>query len=174
MIKLLRNEADIVITIDRPERGPYVMQKLFDYELILFAAPSYLSVAGQPSRLSELRSHRFVTYVDDIDPAKGVPTISEVKQAGRAPLRSSSLNAQLAMTRSGAGITLLPTFAVQRSDGLVPVLPDQVRVRRSYWMTASTEVKSVARVSRVWDEIAADARKIRHRGVDAHAAPDAS
>lgn len=161
IIRLPRNEADILINIDRPERGPYLMQKLMDYDLGLYAAPRYLAEAGVPAGRAELRGHRFVSYLPNIGPAKGVPAISVVPQAAQARTRSSSLGVQIALARAGVGIALLPTYAAGADDALEPVLPGEVTVRRGYWISAPTELRQVARVRRVWDAIVAGAREWR-------------
>ena len=42
MVQLSRREADIVITLERPERGPFISTKLTDYVLKLYASVGYL------------------------------------------------------------------------------------------------------------------------------------
>lgn len=160
IIRLPRNEADILINIDRPERGPYLIQKLMDYRLGLYAAPAYLDRTGRPQRPADLGQHRFVSYLPRIGPAKAVPTIAEVPQAAPARMRSSSLNVQIAMARAGVGIALLPLFALP-AEGLEPVLPEEITVRRSYWMSMPSEMRHVPRTRRVWEAIAAGARDRR-------------
>ncbi|KIZ33230.1 LysR family transcriptional regulator, partial [Stutzerimonas stutzeri] len=41
-VRLSRHEADIVITLERPERGPFIITRLTDYVLRLYASPAYL------------------------------------------------------------------------------------------------------------------------------------
>src|SRR3546814_7075713 len=60
VIQLPRNEADIVITIDRPERGPYVSVKLADYVLRLYASKSYLADTASITTQEHLKGHRFI------------------------------------------------------------------------------------------------------------------
>ncbi|MGA0542229.1 LysR family transcriptional regulator [Neotabrizicola sp. VNH66] len=164
IIHLPRNEADILINIDRPERGPYLVQKLMDYDLGLFASPDYLMRAGRPGRAADLPGYRFVSYLPNTGPARGVPAISTVPEAPEAKTRSSSLNVQIALASAGVGIALLPLFAVQPEDGLERLLPEEVIVRRSYWISAPSEVRQLARVRCVWDAIVAGARSRRAAG----------
>lgn len=158
VIRLPRNEADILINIDRPERGPYLIQKLMDYGLGLYAAPDYLDRTGRPRSPADLPRHSFVSYLPNIGPARGVPSISAVPQAAQARMRSSSLNVQIALARAGVGIALLPDFSVAPPDGLEAVLPGEVRVWRSYWISAATEMRTVPRIRHVWEAIVAGAR----------------
>lgn len=164
IIRLPRNEADIVINIDRPDRGPYLIQKLMDYELGLRASPEYLDRAGRPRTAAELTGHRFVSYLPSHGPARTLPSASGVPQAAPALMRSSSLNVQIALAEAGTGIAMLPDFSIRPGSRLEPVLPEEVRMRRSYWISASTELRQVARVRRVWEAIVAGARSRREAG----------
>lgn len=42
MVQLSRREADIVITLKRPVRGPFIITRLTDYVLKLYASANYL------------------------------------------------------------------------------------------------------------------------------------
>ena len=42
-VSLSKREADLAITIERPQRGPYVCSKLCDYTLRLYGTPGYLA-----------------------------------------------------------------------------------------------------------------------------------
>lgn len=46
---LSRREADIAITVDRPDQGRLVAQKLIDYSLGLFASSAYIEAFGAPN-----------------------------------------------------------------------------------------------------------------------------
>ena len=63
---LSKREADIAITIDRPDAGRLAVRKLVDYTLRFYAAKSYLARHGAPASLDALRDHTFVTYVQDL------------------------------------------------------------------------------------------------------------
>ena len=63
---LSRREADIAITVERPEQGRLVASRLVDYRLGLYASKTYLSEAGTPQTVEELSQHRLVGYVEDL------------------------------------------------------------------------------------------------------------
>ncbi len=66
MIKLSHREADIVISIDRPKSGPYIITRLSNYCLRLYGSTSYLLQNPKINRLEDLTQHRFVDYIDDL------------------------------------------------------------------------------------------------------------
>lgn len=149
-ILLARNEADIVITIDRPERGPYLITKLYDYTLRLYAAPSYLATRAPIRRLADLKDHHLVSYIEESGPAKGLPVIWDLVQSSTPGIRSTSIFSQMAIVGSGGGIAILPSYLAGDNPALVPVLGSEVSFQRTYWMMMPTELKRIARVQAVW------------------------
>lgn len=149
-VQLPRNEADIVINIDRPGRGPYVLSKLLDYRLGLFASAGYLARHGIPQRPTDLRDHHFVSYVAEMEPAKELPTAESVAHTRPAHLRSTSLVAQKAAVLAGCGIALLPHYMAAGEPALCPVLADQVTFPKTYYLSMAEEARGVARIAAVW------------------------
>lgn len=149
-ILLARNEADIVITIDRPGRGPYLITKLYDYTLRLYAAPSYLAAHPPIRRLADLQDHHFVSYIEESGPAKGLPVIWDLIQSSHPGIRSTSIFSQMAIVASGGGIAILPSYLVKDDEAFCPVLGSEVSFQRTYWVMMPTELKRIARVQAVW------------------------
>ncbi|MBA4790768.1 MAG: LysR family transcriptional regulator [Rhizobiales bacterium] len=149
-ILLARNEADIVITIDRPGRGPYLITKLYDYTLRLYAAPSYLAAHPPIRSLQDLREHHFVSYIEETGPAKGLPVIWDLIPSNHPGIRSTSVFSQMAIVASGGGIAILPSYLVRDRPEFIPVLGGEVSFQRTYWMMMPVELKRIARVQAVW------------------------
>ncbi len=162
-ILLARNEADIVITIDRPERGPYLITKLYDYALRLYAAPAYLAAHAPIKRLADLRDHHFVSYIEESGPAKGMPVIWDLVQSGNPGIRSTSLFSQIAIVAAGGGIAILPSYLVKDSKDFCPVLGSEVSFQRTYWVMMPVELKRIARVQAVWQFLKRTTREQRQR-----------
>lgn len=152
-ILLTRNEADLVITIDRPERGEYVISKLTEYSLRLYASADYLAARPAIRDVADLASHALIDYIDEQGPARAVPTMSELRLSAATRLRSTSIVAQKAMVRAGAGIAILPDFLVDPQDQLRPVLPEKIVFYREYWIVMPEALREVARVRSVSDAL---------------------
>lgn len=150
-LQLSRNEADIVITLERPEKGPFVITRLTDYELRLYASPSYLAQHAPITDKEALKHHRFVTYVDDLLFSKELDFLAELVPASHGSWRSTSVLAQQEAVASGAGIAILPAFAAQDDARLVAVLPEQVSFTRTFWMLMPIELRGLARVRATWE-----------------------
>src|SRR5690606_33033448 len=63
---LSQREADVAITIERPEQGRLVSGKLVDYSLGLYCSQAYAEESGVPDNVDALRGHRRIGYVDDL------------------------------------------------------------------------------------------------------------
>ncbi|RZF59244.1 LysR family transcriptional regulator [Sphingomonas populi] len=150
IFQLPRNEVDIVISIDRPERGPYLTVKLADYVLRLYASEDYLARTSTISSLDDLQSHRFVSYVDDFAIAKSLPAAQPLLGPGYIPIKSTSILSQRSAAVAGAGLAILPSYLVTQDVPLQAVLSETVRFHRTYWMAMPLELKGSKRVRLVW------------------------
>ena len=151
MVRLARHEADIVITLERPERGPYIITKLTDYTLRLYAAPEYLERYTPIRTREDLREHTFVSYIEDLLYSKELHYLDEIGKPKKIALRSTSILAQQNAAIAGAGIAILPSFAARRVAGLEEILPEQVEFIRTFWMLMPVEGKDLARMRVTWD-----------------------
>lgn len=143
-------EVDLAITLGPPEDVRLVVERLTEYRLGLYAAPSYLKAQGRPEAPMELTAHRLVGYIDDLLYAPELRYLDEVHPGLRPQLTSSSIRAQLEIIASGGGIGILPAFLVSRAGAkLEPVLWTEVRIIRSFWISARRDVQETARVRAV-------------------------
>jgi DNA-binding transcriptional LysR family regulator len=151
MVHLARHEADIVITLDRPERGPYIITRLTDYVLRLYGSTDYLARHPPIRRREDLREHRFVSYIEDLLYSKELHYLDEIGRPGQIALRSTSILAQQNAALAGAGLAILPSFAARREPALQEVLPEQIEFVRTFWMLMPVENKDLARMRACWD-----------------------
>ena len=150
LVHLSRREADIVISLERPARGPVVVTKLTDYTLRLYASKAYLAQHGAIKSRDDLRGHSFISYVDDLLFSKELQYLDELHKPDAFALRSTSILAQHAAAAAGAGIAVLPAFIAERDTALKAVLPSEARFTRSFWMSMPAETKHLARMQAVW------------------------
>src|SRR5699024_7732779 len=87
-LQLSRNEADIVITLEILEKSHFIITRLTDYELRLYASPSYLAQHAPIRTKEDLKNHRFVTYVDDLLFSKELDFLAELVPASHGSWRS--------------------------------------------------------------------------------------
>ena len=149
VFSLSKREADVVVAVSRPPAGRLIASKLIDYDLALYAAPSYLA-AHPPIRSAEdLSAHRFVSYIGELLHFPELDFLQHVAPEGATSLESSNLVAQLKATLAGAGLCVLPAFLAREETGLVRVLADEVRLTRSLWLIVHQDLAELARIRAV-------------------------
>jgi DNA-binding transcriptional LysR family regulator len=152
-VNLARREADIAIGLSRPEHGRLVSRKLANYRLGLYASHDYLSKAGEPLRLDDLKDRPLVWYIDELIDMPELRYVDQMAEGARTAFRSSSIAAQHAAVASGLGLGILHAFPADRDGRLKRVLPEALALTRSYWLTVHADVQRVARVRAVIDFI---------------------
>ncbi|QWD90226.1 LysR family transcriptional regulator [Polynucleobacter sp. MWH-Braz-FAM2G] len=150
-INLSKREADLVVSIDRPETGPYITCKLTDYKLQAYATEQYLDNHPRIQNLEDLGKHKFTGYVDEYSFSPKLQYLKNLAPNAHVPFRSSSLTAQLQAALQGKMLAVLPCFLAKSYPALIPVLPDKTSFNRTFWLIAPSERKSVARVTVLWD-----------------------
>lgn len=145
---LSQREADIAITIERPEQGRLVFAKLTDYSLGLYASKAYVTDHGRPDNVEALKRHRRIGYVEDLIFSPSLNFTGEIMRDWDASFAISSAIGQTEAVRSGAGIGILHDYIARGDDALVRLLPD-ISIRRSYWTAYHENARQLARVKTV-------------------------
>lgn len=142
-----KREADIAVMLARPTSGPLLARRLTDYALGLYASSAYLAAAQPIAVAADLRDHTLIGYIPEILYSPVLDYIAEVRPARGADIRSSSINAQAALTVAGAGLCVLPRFIGDQDDRLVAVLVDEITLTRTFWLIVHRDVRTLARVA---------------------------
>ncbi|MFM6854149.1 MAG: LysR family transcriptional regulator [Sphingopyxis sp.] len=146
-----KREADLAVMLARPARGPLLSRKLADYSFGLYASREYIAAHPALHHVRQLKHHRLIGYIADFIYADELRYLTEISDALVPSFSSSSINVQHAMTRAGCGIAVLPHFIGRQDAQLVPILPDDVAINRSFWLVVHKDLRRVARVSAVID-----------------------
>ncbi|MFC2997713.1 LysR family transcriptional regulator [Acinetobacter sichuanensis] len=166
MIKLSHREADIVISIDRPKSGPYIITRLTDYCLKIYGSKDYLSQSQPIHKLEDLKQHRFVNYIDDLVYSPELYCLERLPLQLTANFRSSSILAQQIAVNAGAGLAILPKFLANDQPELEQVLHDEVRFVHTFWMLTLVDLQHEPRIKLVWDFLRAQADEYQHLLMD--------
>lgn len=143
-----KREADIAVMLARPRNRQLIASRLADYTLRLYATPAHLAAHGTPEDTAALTRHILIGYVPEHIHAPELDYLSEVHDGLVARLRSTSINVQAAMVRSGAGIGILPDFVAAHDPALVAVLPD-VTLTRGFWLVTHADGHAAPRIQAV-------------------------
>lgn len=149
ILSLSRREADMSVTLDPISSGPYRSERLANYTLHLYATDVCLAAHDPVTRREDLRGHRIIGYIEEMIFAPGLDYLGEVLPGLRASIKSSSVFNQLAAARNHLGIAVLPHYIAVKYPELRIVLPDEVTLTRSYWLTCHRDVRAMRRARAV-------------------------
>lgn len=144
-VSVPRRQADMSILLARPSAGRLKVRKLADYSLALYGAPAYLDARPPVTSREDLQDHTLIGYVDDLIYSAQLRYFDELLPGLTPHLCSPSILAQQEMVASGAGLGILPAFLARRVPGLQRLLPDQIRVERSFWLSVHEDVAGLTR-----------------------------
>ena len=147
---LSSREADIAITLERPEQGRLISSKLTDYTLGLYASHAYVEAHGAPAEADALKGHRRVGYVEDLIFTPSLNFTGEVMRNWNAGFEISSATGQTEAVRSGAGIGILHNYIARDYADLVRVMP-AISIQRTYWTIFHESARDLARIRVVAD-----------------------
>ena len=160
-VSLSKREADMAITLERPERGQYVFTKLCDYQLRLYGTRDYFRHHERVRSVEDLRNHAFLDYVADLAFSHELLYLNRTIPNVTARLCSTSVIAQYHAALHGTALAILPCFMATPNPALVPILPDDVVVTRHFWLSSREDLRKLRRITSLWDYLraAADANR---------------
>ncbi|AUT66742.1 LysR family transcriptional regulator [Paraburkholderia terrae] len=156
-ISLSKREADMAITLERPERGQYVFTKLCDYQLRLYGTRAYFQNHKPVRSVADLQNHAFIDYVEDLAFSHELLYLKRTIPNARVNLCSTSVIAHYHATLQGTALAFLPCFMATPNPALVSVLPEEVVVTRHFWLSSREELRNLRRITSLWDYLRATA-----------------
>lgn len=150
-INLSKREADIAISLERPGKGPYVSSKLCDYRLKLYATPEYLRKNPPIKSIEDLHQHKFISYVEDLTFSEELHYLQYYISRPKTPLCFTGVLGQYRATLAGQHLSILPCFIVGDDPRLVEVLPEDIIVTNSFWISCHEDLRGLRRIRALWD-----------------------
>lgn len=153
VINLSKREADLAISVSAPQTGRLVVKKITDYHLSLAAMQSYLANRPEIETIPDLQGHKIIGYIPDLIFDKELDYLQEfgLRQTGHS---SNAVSVQLNMVRAGLGLGIVHDFCLPYVTGMIRVLPDALRLKRSFYLVRHADDRKVERLSRFADILA--------------------
>jgi DNA-binding transcriptional LysR family regulator len=149
MFSLSKREADLAITVSPPTAGRLTVRKIADYRLHLYARAELIAGCGEVRDLGDLREIRGIGYISDMIFDRELDYYALLGRETDPSLTSNSLMVQLRWCRRGFGVCILPDFVARAHAELVPVLPDDIRLTRAFYLVRHQDDARVARINRM-------------------------
>jgi DNA-binding transcriptional LysR family regulator len=149
MFSLSKREADLAITVSPPSAGRLTVRKIADYRLHLYGRADVLEEAGEIRDLDDLSGMRGIGYISDMIFDKELDYYSLLGREAEPALTSNSLILQLRWCLRGVGLCILPDFVARAHPELGRVLPEDIRLERSFYLVRHQDDARVARINRM-------------------------
>lgn len=129
IINMVEEGVDLAIRIGWLQDSNLVAKKICESPVVVFASPGYLAQKGKPKTPEDLQQHSWIGLSILKSPLKwqfeksGQPYNVQLQSA----LKSNSVEAVIALAKSGQGISALSQYAIQdniNNGTLQPILSD--------------------------------------------------
>ena len=147
---LTAREADIIVTLDRPQHTRHIAARLTDFTYGLYAAREYLRAHGPIRTWADVARHNIIGYIDELLLSPQLHYLDEFLPGQRMRISSSGMLAQVSAIRAGLGIGVLARYLVP-GHPLVALLPAEAQWRHTFWLATHADWYRLRRVRAVWD-----------------------
>ena len=137
LVDLVRREADVAIRTVHRHEGTLVYLRAGELAYGLFAHADYVARRGRPRVVAELERHAIVGLAPPHDAVPAVRAFEKLFSV--VPVARTTFPGQLAATRAGVGIAVLPALA---AAGLAPVLPQLALPSLPVWLVVHRDVRA--------------------------------
>jgi DNA-binding transcriptional LysR family regulator len=159
LFSLSKREADIAISLSTAQHARVVSRRLIDYRLCVYASRSYLESAAPILEPEDIKAHSFVGYIEELLFTPELNYLNVIGADVEARIRSTNLLAQVHATLAGSGLCILPAFIASAYPTLIPVLPKQLSIMRSFHMHIHEDHRKAAHVREVAAFIVAEVNR---------------
>jgi DNA-binding transcriptional LysR family regulator len=160
VIPLARREVDIVIVLDPPEEGRFVVQKLTDYSLGIYGSVAYLDAHAAPRAAGDLARHRLIGYVEEYAFSTALDYVRELFDGAPTQFECASGVTQFEALRAGLGLGVVHDYIARRFPDLTRVLPER-RATRAYWLVTHEDTRGLGRIRAVCEHLVASVTRDR-------------
>jgi DNA-binding transcriptional LysR family regulator len=147
-----RREADMVFRFQRFDASDVVQANFLKVTYGVYAAQSYIDVAGLPDLGDQGEGHRLVAMDRNHSQLADVPWLLQRLPRATYSFRSNSRDMQVSACLVGGGIAVLPRILAKR-HGLVELKLDEPPPGRDVWLGYHSDLRRVARLRAVIDHL---------------------
>jgi DNA-binding transcriptional LysR family regulator len=151
VLDLATRQADLAIRYFRPTSNQLVAARVGQFNMSIFAAPSYVEQYGLPQRLEDLSEHHIVDHTT-LHSLSAMKIWTEVvERSTSVVLRTNSSYASLEAVKVGYGLSVFPDYVVKASN--VIRAPIDLNITRDVWLVSHEETNKGARIRTVIDYV---------------------
>ena len=142
-------EADIAIGFHKPQQLDLIQRKLFTVHFHLYASPNYLDEFGTPSKASDLKNHKIITYGKAPDYLKEINWLENITREYKIKpiLKIGNIKGLHMAVSNSIGIAMLPDYLVGQDDNLVRIAFNEKLPVIDTYLTYAEERRNSKRIA---------------------------
>ena len=142
-------EADIAIRFHKPQQLDLIHRKRFTVHFHLYASPMYLDEHGTPSKISDLKNHKIVTYGRAPDYLKEINWLENITKEYKIKpiLKIGNIKGLHMAVSNSIGIAMLPDYLVSQDDNLVRIAFNAKLPEIDTYLTYAEERRNSKRIA---------------------------
>ena len=153
---LLLREADIAIRMFRPGQLDVVGKKIGEVPLRACAHQSYLDEHGTPQKPEDLYDHEIIGLDRQDDIIRVSKSLGFPLERNNFKLRTDSQTLIWEMVKQGLGISFAQFNLIEKTEGMVHIVPDLKIPSMEMWLVAHREVHKAKRIRVIYDLLATE------------------
>lgn len=146
VMNLARRDADIALRLARPTHASYLIRKVGQWDLALYAARSYVDANGLKPGLRDLSKVAFITWTDEGFSFVGGPWLRQHAPDSAVVLTASTRRIHYSACKAGIGAAILPCVEADQDHNLVQLLPPSRVSSRPIWLVVHRDLARAPRV----------------------------
>jgi len=142
-------EADIAIRFHKPQQLDLIQRKLFTVHFHLYASPDYLDEFGTPSKASDLKNHKIVTYGRAPDYLKEINWLENITKEYKIKpiLKIGNIKGLHMAVSNSIGIAMLPDYLIGQDDSLIRISFNEKLPEIDTYLTYAEERRNSKRIA---------------------------
>jgi DNA-binding transcriptional LysR family regulator len=142
--------ADVVVSFDQPKQTEVISFPLATLHYCVFSSRDYLDTYGSPSGPLDVANHRVLNHSLYVETPGWKEKTSQIAALVEPTIITDTSSALLQATASGAGISVMPSYAA-RLDSRLTALPIPPLASVKVWLSYHETARRVPRIRTVVD-----------------------
>jgi DNA-binding transcriptional LysR family regulator len=156
---LTRRDADIALRLARPKQASYLIRKVGQWNLALYAARSYAESLNLKPGLRDFSKLAFITWTAEGSHFVGGAWLREHAPDSAIALAASTRRIHYAACKAGVGAAILPCVEADRDADLIRLVPPSRISSMPLWLVVHRDLARTPRVRAVMDFLSQAAAK---------------
>ncbi|KQT68746.1 LysR family transcriptional regulator [Aureimonas sp. Leaf427] len=148
-VNLHRRDADLALRMVKPERGNVTLQRVGTMGYGLYGAASYLARRQSAPDFATFETDAFIGWCETYAHLPAAQWVERILQGRPPAIATTSLTTQVAATKAGMGLAVLPHFLAR--DASLECLNSNLGIDQAIYLVTQSDLAHAPRIKVVAD-----------------------